>query len=120
MVDRQIHSVQQAEDDQSEPSPVPDADQRHGDESRRNARLKGRPRIKPSDLEPTNEPKAPDKRRTRRRRGKIRSRVAIEDRVIRAEVPPGSRFNGHESYVVQDVAHDETGGERTAGVAQFR
>ena len=40
MVDRQIHSVQQAEDDQLEPSPVPDADQRHGDESRRNDHLK--------------------------------------------------------------------------------
>ena len=71
-----------------------------------NARLKGlngRPRIKPSGMEPASEPRPPSKRGKRRRRGKITPRVAIEDRVIKAQVPPGSRFKGYESYMVQDV-----------------
>jgi hypothetical protein len=71
-----------------------------------NARLKGlngRLRIKPSDMEPTSGPKPSGKRGTRRRRGKITPCVAIEDRVVKTQVPPGSRFKGYETYVVQDV-----------------
>jgi len=71
-----------------------------------NARLKGlngRPRIKPSGMEDAREPKLPGKRAKRRRRGKIVPRVAIEDRVIKAQVPPGSRFKGYEMFVVQDI-----------------
>jgi hypothetical protein len=71
-----------------------------------NARLKGlngRPRIKPSGMEPASEPKPPGKRGKRRRRGKITPRVAILDRVIKAQVPLGSRFKGYESYVVHDI-----------------
>ena len=71
-----------------------------------NARLKGlngRPRIKPSGMEPAREPNPPGKHRKRRRRGKLTPRVAIEDRVIKVQVPPGSRFKGYETYVVQDV-----------------
>ena len=48
-------------------------------------------------------PQPPGKHAKRRRCGKITPRVAIEDRVIKAQVPPGSRFKGYESYVVQDV-----------------
>ena len=71
-----------------------------------NARLKGlsgRPRIKPSGMDNASEPKRPGKRAKRRRRGKIMPRVAIEDRVIKAQVPPGSRFKGYETFVVQDI-----------------
>jgi hypothetical protein len=71
-----------------------------------NARLKDpnrRLRIKPSGMEPASEPKPPGERGKRRRRGKITPRVAVEDRVIKAQVPPGPRFKGCESYVVQDV-----------------
>ena len=71
-----------------------------------NARLKGlngRPRIKPSGMEDASERKLPGKRGKRRRRGKIVPRVAIEDRVIEAQVPPGSRFKGYETLVVQDI-----------------
>jgi hypothetical protein len=62
-----------------------------------NARLKGlnaRPRIKSSGMEPASEPKPPGKRgKRRRRRGKITPRVAIEDRVIKAQVPWGPFFH---------------------------
>jgi hypothetical protein len=71
-----------------------------------NARLKGlngRPRIKPSGMENASELKRPGKRGNPRRRGKIAPRVAIEDRVIKAQVPPGSRFKGYETFVVQDI-----------------
>ena len=71
-----------------------------------NARLKGlncRPRIKPSGMEDASEPKLPGKRGQHRRRGKIVPRVTIEDRVIKAQVPPGSRFKGYETFVVQDI-----------------
>jgi hypothetical protein len=71
-----------------------------------NARLKGlngRPRIKPSGMENASEPKRGGKRGKCRRRGKIAPRVAIEDRVIKAQVPPGSRFKGYETFLVQDI-----------------
>jgi len=42
-------------------------------------------------MEDASEPKRSAKRGKHRRRGKIVPRVAIEDRVIKAQVPPGSR-----------------------------
>ncbi len=65
--------------------------------------LKGRPQLKPSGMERASEPKPsrdPDKRRGR---GKVVPRVALEDRIIRATVPPGSRFKGYADFVVQDL-----------------
>jgi Transposase IS66 family len=65
--------------------------------------LKGRPQLKPSGMEKASEPKPsrdPDKRRGR---GKVVPRVALEDRIIQATVPPGSRFKGYADFVVQDL-----------------
>ena len=54
-------------------------------------------------MENASEPKRGGKRGKCRRRGKIAPRVAIEDRVIKAQVPPGSRFKGYETFLVQDI-----------------
>jgi hypothetical protein len=73
------------------------------EENARPKGLNGRPRIKPSGMEDASERKLPGKRGKRRRRGKIVPRVAIKDRVIQAQVPPGSRFKGYKTFVVQDI-----------------
>jgi hypothetical protein len=66
--------------------------------------LKGRPSIKPSGMEQASEPKPPTGGGKRRGRGgKQMRRVAIEDRVLTAEVPAGSRFKGYESFLIQDL-----------------
>lgn len=65
--------------------------------------LKGPPSLKPSGMEQQSEAKPPSGVGKRRGRGRQRARVAVEDRVLRAEAPPGSRFKGHESYLIQDL-----------------
>ena len=65
--------------------------------------LNGRPQIRPSGMENANQPRRRSKQGKHRRRGKIVPRVAVEDRVIKAQVPPGSRFKGYEGFVVQDI-----------------
>lgn len=75
------------------------------------ARLKGgsgRPNIKPnkpSGMEQASQRKtqARDGGKRRGRGKKQLSRVAIEDRVIAAEVPKGSCFKGYENFLVQDL-----------------
>ncbi len=66
--------------------------------------LKGRPNIKPSGMDKGTEPPKPAKKEKRRRgRGKVTPRVGIEEKVIIAEIPPGSRFKGYQSFLVQDL-----------------
>ncbi len=65
--------------------------------------LKGRPTIKPSGMEQATEPAQPAKPDKRRGRGPVKPRVSVEDRVLKAATPPGSRFNGYETYLVQEL-----------------
>ena len=66
--------------------------------------LKGRPDIKPSGMEQGSK-SPPDPPAGRRRGGgnKTSRRTIHEDRVLKALVPPGSRFKGYQSFVVQDL-----------------
>src|SRR3954452_7198835 len=63
--------------------------------------LKGRPALRPSGMEEASEPKPPSP--VKGRRGPVTPRVAVEDRILAAAVPPGSRFKGYADFVVQDL-----------------
>jgi hypothetical protein len=83
------------------------------------ARLKGgpgRPNIKPSGMERGTEPRQPGSSGDKKRpRGSTRSKLTIdEERTVElAAPPPGSRFKGYTSFVVQDL-------EIRAHVVNFR
>jgi hypothetical protein len=64
--------------------------------------LKGRPVVKPSGMEQATEPKPP-RGAQGRGRGKVEPRVAVEERVLPATVPPGSQFRGYQDFLVQDL-----------------
>src|SRR5512134_19201 len=65
--------------------------------------LKGLPDIKPSGMEKATTPALQGARGERRGRGKLTPRVRIEERILKAPaVPPGSRFKGYDTYLVQD------------------
>lgn len=64
----------------------------------------GRPAIKPSGMEPKTEPKLADAGEKRGVKGRKTERLVIhEERIIKVEVPAGSRFKGYEDFVVQDL-----------------
>ena len=65
--------------------------------------LKGRPNIKPSGMDRATEPLKIARKGKRRFRGKVTPRVSIEDQVVKIAVPEGSRFQGHEPFLVQDL-----------------
>jgi hypothetical protein len=65
--------------------------------------LKGPPSIKPSGMEKASEAKPPGGGGKRRDRGAKRVRAVIEDRILKAAVPAGSRFKGYETYLIQDL-----------------
>jgi Transposase IS66 family len=65
--------------------------------------LKGPADIKPSGMDKATEPAKPGGQQNHPRRGKIRPRVSIEDHVLKAAAPAGSRFKGYETYLVQEL-----------------
>ena len=65
--------------------------------------LKGRPPIKPSGMETGSSPKRGGKPGRRRGRGKLTPRVSVEEQILKAEVPAGSRFKGYEDVVAQEI-----------------
>jgi hypothetical protein len=65
--------------------------------------LPKRPRIGPSGMDKATEPAKRDRPADRRGRGKVTPRVAVEEQVVTAPVPPGSRFKGYEPFLVQDL-----------------
>ena len=65
--------------------------------------LKGRPddqTERHGQSEPSRRSPAKGKRRFR---GKVTPRVSVEDQVVKVAVPEGSRFKGHEPFLVQDL-----------------
>src|SRR5450755_804073 len=65
--------------------------------------LKGRPTIKPSGMEKGTDPAKSVGLERRRGRGKVTPGVSVEDQVVNAIVPPGSRFKGYQPFLVQDL-----------------
>src|SRR5919199_3760303 len=65
--------------------------------------LKGPPSLRPSGMEAAAEKPGPRPGTPRRKGAKTAKLVIDEERVLRAAAPPGSRFKGYQSFVVQDL-----------------
>ena len=65
--------------------------------------VKGRPRMRPSGMEKGTEPEPGATDRGRGGRGKVDRLTIQEERVVKADVPAGSRFKGYEDFLVQDL-----------------
>jgi hypothetical protein len=66
--------------------------------------VKGRPGLKPSGMENATGSKPTSKERPRVARGRKTDRLTIiEERIVAAAVPAGSRFKGYEDFLVQDL-----------------
>jgi Transposase IS66 family len=66
--------------------------------------LKGRPSIKPpSGMENGTSAQPGGRGAGRRGRGKVVPRVKVEEQIVKAEVPAGSRFKGYQDFLVQDL-----------------
>src|SRR6516162_11274978 len=62
-----------------------------------------RPNIKPSGMEQASNPKPPGSS-NERRRGSTRSKLSTDEiRNVKLAAPPGARFKGYTSFVVQDL-----------------
>ena len=53
--------------------------------------------IKPCGMDKATEPANPVKHEKRRGRSKVCPRVVVEDRIIKAAAPAGSRFKGYDT-----------------------
>src|SRR4051795_3565626 len=73
------------------------------DEIARLKGLKGRPEIKPSGMEKASQ--APTRERAAGKRRRKRTELTIhEERIIKVgPLPPGSRFKGYQTFLVQDL-----------------
>src|SRR5215218_9568497 len=66
--------------------------------------VKGRPKVKASGMDQATGPEPPEKGRGRGAKARKVGRPSIhEERVIKAEVPAGSRFKGYQDFLVQDL-----------------
>lgn len=59
--------------------------------------LKGPPTLKPSGMDKATDPVGPVPTEPPQRRGKVKPRVSIEERVLTMAAPDGSRFKGYAS-----------------------
>jgi len=51
-------------------------------------------------MDKATDPGKSDGQEKRGRRGKVRPRLSVEDRVLKVAAPAGSRFKGYEGYLV--------------------